>query len=100
MSNIVNKTFIYIIKNNQNKYKIGKSDNPYKRIKQLQTGNNKKLHLVAVVEAPKYLEKRLHSMAFFYKEIGEWYALTPEVLATLLDYVQERYTTTIFQGVE
>jgi hypothetical protein len=75
--------YIYLIqKNTESIYKIGISDNPLKRVKQLQTGNSARLHLIKifpVANAPA-IEKRLHRLLMFHRcsPHGEWFKLTPE----------------------
>lgn len=87
-------TFIYIISNNNNAIKIGHSRNPFKRLKQLQTGNNNKLHLLLTAEADIYLERRLHRMFFLHKQCGEWFTVDKELLDTIINYLIDRYPTT------
>ena len=75
--------YIYLIqKNTESIYKIGISDNPLKRVKQLQTGNSSRLHLIKVfpVANARAIEKRLHRLLMFYRcsPSGEWFKLTPE----------------------
>jgi hypothetical protein len=75
--------YIYLIqKNTEAIYKIGISDNPLERVKQLQTGNNARLHLIKVfpVANARATEKRLHRLLMFHRcsPSGEWFKLTPE----------------------
>jgi predicted GIY-YIG superfamily endonuclease len=75
--------YIYLIqKNTEAIYKIGISDNPSKRVKQLQTGNSARLHLIKVfpVDNARATEKRLHRLLMFHRcsPNGEWFKLTPE----------------------
>jgi len=71
-------SYIYLIKMN-NYIKIGKSDNPYKRLAQLQTSNPEKLELLSSFPFDKKniieIEKKLHT---FYKPKNiknEWFNL-------------------------
>ena len=60
-------------------YKIGVTRNPNcNRIKQLQTANSSKLHIVDMiqVEQPFLLEKLLHKNFILKKQEGEWYDLS------------------------
>lgn len=58
---------------------MGVSDNPAKRIKQLQTGNPKKLKIVSTFELPKKeiafkVEKEAHTkIQALYEKRGEWF---------------------------
>jgi hypothetical protein len=75
--------YIYLIqKNTESIYKIGISDNPLKRVKQLQTGNSARLHLIKIfpVANARAIEKRLHRLLMFHRcsPRGEWFKLTPE----------------------
>ena len=79
----MNPQYIYLIqKNAEAIYKIGISDNPLKRVKQLQTGNSARLHLIEVfpVANAPVIEKRLHRLLMFHRcsPRGEWFKLTPE----------------------
>lgn len=55
--------------------KIGKSVNPHRRLKQLQTGSNEKLFLIATYDIPDYMEKRLHHLLRRFKSRlkSEWF---------------------------
>jgi hypothetical protein len=100
MSKSVNgTTYVYIIKNDKNKYKIGRSKNPSKRLKQLQTGNNSKLYLIATALGDIHLEKRLHKMFFYSREVGEWFNLSEDTLKALIEYLSDRYETIIYQTI-
>ena len=77
--------YIYLIqKNTESIYKIGISDNPLKRLKQLQTGNSARLHLIKVfaVKDARAIEKRLHRLLMFHRcsPRGEWFNLSEEYL--------------------
>jgi hypothetical protein len=58
------ETYIYIIDDGENNVKIGKSNNPFKRVKTLQTGNPKSLEIVATFSVSKEkvftVEKKCH----------------------------------------
>ena len=75
--------YIYLIqKNTESIYKIGISNNPLKRLKQLQTGNSSRLHLIKVfpVVNARAIEKRLHRLLMFHRcsPSGEWFMLSEE----------------------
>tara|TARA_B100000214_G_C23743328_1_gene524271 strand:- start:121 stop:417 length:297 start_codon:yes stop_codon:yes gene_type:complete len=55
--------------------KIGRSKDPRKRLKQLQTGSPYKLKLLAIVPEKGNIEKSLHSSFSSYKKSckGEWF---------------------------
>ena len=70
--------FIYLIKQtNSNLCKIGISENPEKRIKQLQTANGTPLDLIKQfkTEFGYKLEAALHRHFFSKKTIGEFFEL-------------------------
>lgn len=78
---VLKKKLVYLIQSlDSGKYKIGISNNPTKRIKNLQTGNGEKLKLIHMFESnfPSKLEKALHNKFSHLKLIGEWYNLTLE----------------------
>lgn len=68
---------IYII-SNSNYLKIGKSRNPTKRLKSLQTGSSKRLTLEACFRTidDHIAEKKLHKYFAEKKSHGEWFVVT------------------------
>jgi len=83
--------YLYIIKFN-NLYKIGVSNNPTKRLKQLTLGENAKvIHTKEMVNAFK-VEKHLHEVYQHKKISGEWFEnLTDEDLELLIDFDETDY---------
>lgn len=78
------------------------SVNPEKRLKQLQTGNAKKLRLVASFEVDKKdvfkMEREAHSkVAGWYPKSGEWFKGNSELKRTefhvnlLVDEIHQKY---------
>lgn len=70
------KTTVYFIKPAKgNVVKIGKSRNPYERLKQLQTSHYERLYIAAIIpNTSPLVEKGLHGL-FKNKHInGEWYS--------------------------
>lgn len=63
-------------------YKIGKADNPKKRIKDLQTGHSNRLHLIAHMECQDPLRKEvyLHRKYNAYRTQGEWFSIPPTLI--------------------
>ncbi len=53
--------------------KIGRSDDPEKRLVQLQTGNPTSLRLILVAHGKGAQEKSLHRALSRYQTIGEWF---------------------------
>jgi hypothetical protein len=90
------KSYVYIITNGED-FKVGVSVNPKKRLKQLQTGNPKKLRLVAVFEVEKKdvfkMEKEAHaSISCWYMKSGEWFKNATEFHVNLMvDTVHQKY---------
>lgn len=96
------KSYIYIITNGED-FKVGVSVNPKKRLKQLQTGNAKKLKIVNIFEVDKKdvfkMEKEAHSkVAGWYPKTGEWFKGGAEYRTTefhvnlLVDTVHQKYS--------
>jgi hypothetical protein len=62
-----------------NLFKIGISENPNKRVKQLQTGNGSKLRIVKTFDNPspiyseRLMERRLHFLLKQFRKKGEWF---------------------------
>ena len=67
---------IYLIKNNTTGLiKIGISNDPQRRLKQLQTGNTGKLEIIKtyITKNDKEQEKRIHKILWQNKKRGEWF---------------------------
>ena len=71
---------VYLIRNNDSKYKIGIATNPNKRIKQLQTGNSDELKIIETYKSKNAskIETTLHNQYSFKRKIGEWFELSVE----------------------
>lgn len=70
--------YVYLISDSKSyTYKIGISNNPEKRIKSLQTGNDKTLKIVCKVLCENYsnVETALHNKYNFLRVSGEWFEL-------------------------
>ena len=66
---------LYIIQSDlEGKIKIGRSIHPYKRLKQLQTGNPNKLRIIHVFKNMGYLESSLHEQLSEFQLCGEWFS--------------------------
>lgn len=59
--------------------KIGYSDNPERRIRELQTGSPKQLNLLAVIEGEKSDETELHKLFKKLNTRGEWFSPDTEI---------------------
>ena len=73
--------FIYLIKSDiDGYYKIGISNNPQKRLKQLSTGNSSQLTLIESYRTsiPFQIENALHRKYSQLKMNGEWFRLSLE----------------------
>ncbi len=68
------KDDLYIIQSDKSgMIKIGRSKDPNKRLKQLQTGNPNKLKLIASFKDMGWREKLLHERLSEWSEQGEWF---------------------------
>ena len=68
------KDDLYIIQSDKSgMIKIGRSRNPAKRLKQLQTGNPNRLKLIASFKGMGWREKLLHERLESWSEQGEWF---------------------------
>jgi len=80
----VNKCYVYLIScgdNNVRPTKVGVSDDPYKRIKELQTGNPRQLKIEFIIECSDrehafHLEKTIHEVLFKRHLRGEWFSMS------------------------
>lgn len=78
------KTYI-IADKKYNIIRVGRSKNPYERLKTIQISNSAELEMVCVFEED--IEKEIKELLKKYKIRGEWYYPNPE---TLLE-IQENY---------
>lgn len=68
------KDHLYIIQSDfTGMIKIGRSKDPSKRLKQLQTGNPNKLRLIASFNGQGWKEKILHESLKKFRKEGEWF---------------------------
>lgn len=77
-------SYIYAISDGNN-IKIGKSNNPHKRIDSLQTSNSNPLYIVATLNCTSQtqafrLEKKLHRVFSKHRLKGEWFSISEELL--------------------
>ncbi|MFW5847570.1 MAG: GIY-YIG nuclease family protein [bacterium] len=71
--------YIYLMRSEETgTYKIGKSKNPEKRLKQLQTGSSEKLELILKFNTkyPSLVESAMHNRFSHLKKHGEWFDLS------------------------
>jgi hypothetical protein len=74
---------IYVIRSGDF-VKIGKANDPQKRIADLQTAHPVKLELLATLPGDKWLEKQFHNRFSDRRITGEWFRLTDEEVRTAL----------------
>ena len=75
-------SYVYFITDGHGHIKIGKADDTYQRLKELQTGNPYKLSFLLTVMLDSVsdafdLEQRLHSKFSEYRMEGEWFEAEP-----------------------
>lgn len=90
------KTFIYVIAADENgPIKIGISQNPEKRLRQLQTGHERRLILFHVQEfepeRAHLIERIIHNTVRHKRKIGEWFDLTVVEAIGEVDFAVIRY---------
>jgi len=80
--------YVYIAKCSDYEYKIGVSDDPEARVKQLQTGNPSKITLVSSYESEnaEITEHKLHSLLESYALRGEWFKIPDCSMSALLTF--------------
>lgn len=79
---VKNICFVYVIQSGKGKHmpvKIGMSENPEKRIKQLQTGNPNLLRIIALIKCrdrkhASLVEKTFHSLMIDKNLLNEWFS--------------------------
>lgn len=83
-----NKGYLYVIRGGENIYKIGITKNePHSRLRELQTGNDRKLELVKAYYRQDYkqLERKLHRQFNYCRLNGEWFNID---LQTIMNAVE------------
>ena len=75
-------SYVYFITDNHGHIKIGKTDDTYKRLKELQTGNPYKLSILLTIMMTSVndafsLEQELHQLFKDYRLEGEWFEAEP-----------------------
>ncbi len=79
---------VYFIKAKGGKHmKVGYATNVERRITQLQTGNPRRLKVIAVVPGTRQLESAYHQILAPYRAVGEWFCLEGKV-RTLLRFLE------------
>jgi Meiotically up-regulated gene 113 len=70
--------YVYLIRANDGRYKIGIAKNPNQRISQLQTGNSDKLKLIETYQSENAskIESALHNRYSHARNVGEWFDLS------------------------
>ena len=89
--------YVYLIRSGESPvYKIGRSCQPKKRLKQLQTGHPVKLFLVHIIRCEEFparkVEKFLHSRFMYHRsrQNGEWFNLTEDIVRWLAEFQTDR----------
>lgn len=72
--------------------KIGWSDNPKRRLRDLQAGSPVLLQLIAVFEGGAYVEAELHRCFADKRKHGEWFDLGPDPVAAVRKFVKVAQT--------
>ena len=67
--------------------KIGKADDPQKRLKELQTGSPFPLSLKFVTEGGFEKESQIHSALSKYRFNGEWFEITYDWCDEFVDFI-------------
>lgn len=70
--------------------KIGRTINPDKRVRELQTLAPSPLKLLALVEGGKDREREIHEMFVDARSHGEWFEPTPQLLRFIQNHSKER----------
>tara|TARA_B100000035_G_scaffold269211_1_gene242999 strand:- start:370 stop:675 length:306 start_codon:yes stop_codon:yes gene_type:complete len=87
----MNKDSLYIIQSDvTGMIKIGRSKDPQKRLKQLQTGNPNKLKLIVEFKEQGWKEKILHEKLNKYRLEGEWFSY--DCVGSIPDSMYEQIT--------
>lgn len=79
---------VYFIQDVEQGYiKIGQSDDPKKRLKQLQTANPNELKLLWIDIAGDLAEEKMHKMFCEHRLVGEWFYPAKEIF----EFIRQLY---------
>lgn len=84
-------TMVYFIRKGEfGPIKIGYARDPRQRIREIQTGSETRLHLLAVVQGGRDLERQLHEEFSEYRLEGEWFRPVPKIKARIRKFSSKR----------
>ena len=83
------KGYVYIIGNlDENICKIGFSENPNRRLPEIQTGCPHQLKIILLFEAEKYTETLLHHKYSKYRMVGEWFKIEGKLKDSIEKHIE------------
>ena len=88
------KNYVYFIQEgNTHLYKVGRTNEPLTRLKQLQTGNPRRLKLYRAIECRDLasacrLELNLHKYLAGQKVFGEWYKINKKHIQEIVKFIE------------
>lgn len=82
--------YVYFIRREDDSgpVKIGTTNDPYKRLLTVQTGNPYKLKIIKIIKGGKNLEKTLHNKFGKFRMEGEWFKPNP-ILFKFINSLEE-----------
>src|SRR5262245_38436826 len=84
-------TYVYVIHAaGTNRIKLGVSEQPLKRLRELQTGSPYQLRLIAQWPGNRLLETTLHERLGAYRVSGEWFEVPPFIGMLIFQIVHEQ----------
>ena len=87
--------FVYAIASSENTVKIGYSVDPDRRLRQLQTGHERRLVLIHTekvdTDRAPILERLIHNANRHLRMSGEWFALTHQQAIAEIQFAVIRY---------
>lgn len=88
-------SYIYVIGADSPPYKVGISQDPQRRLKNLQTGHPQKLYIHSIKETEvsktKLLESVIHHYLKLHRTHGEWFDMSLDDIKLEIDYALMRY---------
>lgn len=84
------REYIYVIAHPHGYFKVGRSGNPERRVRSIQTGSPYELRLLlkAEFEDAQGVEKRIHRLLSEYNIRREWFELPADVQDKLIEWVR------------
>ena len=83
------KSFIYFVSAQSGPIKIGVSQNPHRRLRDLQSSSGERLQLLGFVRGNVFEERELQHRLRWWRRHGEWFEPSEQVLSTMASILED-----------